>query len=63
MKIYLFYFSLANRRTVRVARKQQTRGNPLKALAAREDIKNEYTEVKLGMGEKELKRIKVEECK
>lgn len=51
------------RRSVRVTRRQATSRNPLKALAAREDIKSEYTEVKLGIGEKELKRMKVEERK
>ena len=48
---------------MRLARRQQTTRNPLKALAAREDIRSEYTEVKLGVGEKELRRMKVEECK
>ncbi|XP_042881684.1 serine/arginine repetitive matrix protein 2-like isoform X2 [Penaeus japonicus] len=52
---------VVKRRSVRVTRRQATSRNPLKALAAREDIKSEYTEVKLGIGEKELKRMKVEE--
>lgn len=37
--------------------------NPLKALAAREDLKSEYTEIKMGLGERELRRMKVEERK
>lgn len=48
---------------MRVARRQVASRNPLKALAAREDIKSEYMEVKMGTGEKELRRMKVEECK
>uniref|UniRef100_A0A1B0D7W5 Uncharacterized protein n=1 Tax=Phlebotomus papatasi TaxID=29031 RepID=A0A1B0D7W5_PHLPP len=35
--------------------------NPLKSLAARANIQNEYTEVKSGVNEKELKRLKLEE--
>ncbi|XP_066940406.1 supervillin isoform X3 [Macrobrachium rosenbergii] len=49
------------RRSVRVNRRQGTTRNPLRALAAREDIKAEYTEVKMGVGERELRRMKVEE--
>lgn len=48
---------------MRVARRQVASRNPLKALAAREDIKSEYMEVKMGTGEKELRRMKVEERK
>lgn len=55
--------SVVKRRSVRVARRQVASRNPLKALAAREDIKSEYVEVKMGTGEKELRRMKVEECK
>ncbi|XP_063887519.1 supervillin-like isoform X6 [Scylla paramamosain] len=52
---------VVKRRSVRVARRQVASRNPLKALAAREDIKSEYVEVKMGTGEKELRRMKVEE--
>ncbi|XP_050688505.1 supervillin-like isoform X3 [Eriocheir sinensis] len=52
---------VVKRRSVRVARRQVASRNPLKALAAREDIKSEYMEVKMGTGEKELRRMKVEE--
>lgn len=54
---------MVKRRSVRVARRQVASRNPLKALAAREDIKSEYMEVKMGTGEKELRRMKVEERK
>lgn len=54
---------MVKRRSVRVTRRQTASRNPLKALAAREDIKSEYTEVKMGVGERELRRMKVEERK
>lgn len=37
--------------------------NPLKSLAAREDISSEYTEVRSGIAERELRRLKLESCK
>ncbi|XP_042234899.1 serine/arginine repetitive matrix protein 2-like isoform X3 [Homarus americanus] len=52
---------VVKRRSVRVTRRQVASRNPLKALAAREDLKSEYTEVKMGVGERELRRMKVEE--
>jgi len=36
--------------------------NPLKALAARTDLQDEYIEVRSGIAEKELKRLNVEKC-
>lgn len=54
---------MVKRRSVRVTRRQVASRNPLKALAAREDLKSEYTEVKMGVGERELRRMKVEERK
>lgn len=39
------------------------RHNPLKVLAARQDVQNEYTEIKTGIAEKELKRITLENRK
>lgn len=35
--------------------------NPLKTLAQRQDLQSEYTEIKTGVAEKELKRIKLEQ--
>lgn len=52
---------VVKRRSVRVNRRQGTSRNPLKTLAAREDLKAEYMEVKMGVGERELRRMKVEE--
>ncbi|RXG71357.1 Supervillin, partial [Armadillidium vulgare] len=49
------------RREVRLTRKNQGKRNPLRALAQRTDIKDEYTEFSLGVGERELRRMKVEE--
>lgn len=34
--------------------------NPLKTLAARDDLQTEYTEIKTGIADKELKRLKLE---
>ncbi|XP_055620082.1 uncharacterized protein LOC129764714 isoform X6 [Toxorhynchites rutilus septentrionalis] len=34
--------------------------NPLKKLAARDDLQTEYTEIKTGIADKELKRLKLE---
>jgi supervillin len=36
--------------------------NPIKALAARTDLQDEYIELRTGVAEKELKRLKVEKC-
>ncbi|XP_069168586.1 uncharacterized protein [Procambarus clarkii] len=52
---------VVKRRSVRVTRRQVASRNPLKTLAAREDLKSEYTEVKMGVGERELRRMKVQE--
>lgn len=54
----------------RLVTKRATRGpmgrraakNPLKNLAARSDLQSEYTEIKSGYAEKELKRLKLESC-
>lgn len=37
--------------------------NPLKTLAARDDLQTEYTEIKTGIADKELKRLKLESSK
>jgi supervillin len=47
---------------VRLQRKAISSRNPLKALAARTDLQDEYIEVRSGIAEKEVKRLKVEKC-
>ena len=53
-----------HKRAVRPARNVQSSRNPLKMLAAREDIRHEYTEKRLNVGLLESKRMKAEksEC-
>lgn len=53
-----------HKRSVRPSRNVQSSRNPLKMLAAREDIRHEYTEQRLNVGQLESKRIKAEkkEC-
>ncbi|XP_047673682.1 supervillin a isoform X17 [Tachysurus fulvidraco] len=53
-----------HKRAVRPARNVQSSRNPLKMLAAREDIRHEYTEQRLNIGVLESKRITQEKmCK
>ena len=61
--VFLFVCRSVQKRTVRVQRRAASSRNPLKALAARTDLQDEYEEVRTGVAEKELKRIKVEKCK
>uniref|UniRef100_A0A8C7XLE9 Supervillin d n=1 Tax=Oryzias sinensis TaxID=183150 RepID=A0A8C7XLE9_9TELE len=49
-----------HRRAVRPARKNQGSRNPLRALAARNDIRQVYTEQRLNVASVETKRIQVE---
>lgn len=49
-----------HKRAVRPARNVQSSRNPMKMLAAREDIRHEYTEQRLNVGLLESKRIKTE---
>nr|XP_033787351.1 supervillin isoform X4 [Geotrypetes seraphini] len=49
-----------HRRSVRPTRNVQSSGNPLKMLAAREDILQEYTEQRLNIAFMESKRLKAE---
>ncbi|XP_070784604.1 supervillin a [Enoplosus armatus] len=49
-----------HKRAVRPARNVQSSRNPLKMLAAREDIRREYTEQRLNVGLLESKRMKAE---
>lgn len=57
-----FAYREIQKRTVRLQRKAMSSRNPLKALAARTDLQDEYVEVRSGIAEKELKRLKVEKC-
>ncbi|XP_060762108.1 supervillin isoform X5 [Neoarius graeffei] len=47
-----------HKRTIRPSRNVQASRNPLKILAAREDIRHEYTEQRLNIGVLESKRLK-----
>ncbi|XP_041848842.1 supervillin-like isoform X2 [Melanotaenia boesemani] len=49
-----------HKRSVRPSRNVQASKNPLKMLAAREDIRHEYTEQRLNVAQLESKRIKTE---
>ncbi|XP_059494658.1 supervillin-like isoform X1 [Stegostoma tigrinum] len=49
-----------HKRAVRPARKTQCSRNPLRALAAREDIRQEYTEQRLNVATVEVRRIQTE---
>lgn len=51
---------LVTKRTVQGPKGRRAAKNPLKNLAARIDLQNEYTEVKTGIAEKEMRRIKLE---
>lgn len=49
-----------HKRSVRPVRNVQSSRNPLKMLAARDDIRQEYTEQRLNIGLLESKRMKEE---
>uniref|UniRef100_A0AAQ5ZXN8 HP domain-containing protein n=1 Tax=Amphiprion ocellaris TaxID=80972 RepID=A0AAQ5ZXN8_AMPOC len=49
-----------HKRSVRPSRNVQSSKNPLKMLAAREDIRHEYTEQRLNVAQVESKRMKAE---
>ncbi|XP_036941045.1 supervillin isoform X1 [Acanthopagrus latus] len=49
-----------HKRSVRPSRNVQSSRNPLKMLAAREDIRHEYTEERLNVAQLESKRMKAE---
>ncbi|XP_061879159.1 supervillin-like isoform X2 [Entelurus aequoreus] len=49
-----------HKRSVRPSRNVQASRNPLKMLAAREDIRHEYTEQRLNVGQLESKRMSAE---
>lgn len=52
---------LTHKRVVQKPKGRRAAKNPLRALAAREDLQNEYTEIKTGVAEKELRRLKLEQ--
>lgn len=52
-----------HKRAVRPPRKTRASRNPLRALAARDDIRKEYTEQRLNVATVETKRIQVERSK
>lgn len=63
--VCLFVFRLTSsveehKRAVRPARRNQGSRNPLRALAARNDIRQVYTEQRLNVASVETKRIQVE---
>ncbi|XP_023313195.1 supervillin-like isoform X3 [Anoplophora glabripennis] len=51
---------LVIKKNVQVQRRRGTTRNPIKALASRTDITNEYTEVITGVAEREKKRLNIE---
>lgn len=54
---------LVQRKNVQVQRRRVASRNPIKALATRTDITNEYTEVITGVAERERKRLNIEKRK
>lgn len=52
-----------HKRAVRPARRNQGSRNPLRALAARNDLRQVYTEQRLNVASLETKRIQVERSK
>ncbi|XP_076247383.1 supervillin isoform X2 [Calliopsis andreniformis] len=51
---------LVQKRNIRIQRRRVVSRNPLKALAARTDLKSEYTEIRSGIAEKVMKQLNVE---
>lgn len=51
---------LVQKRTVQGPKNRRATANPLKALAARRDLQTEYTEIRTGIADKELRRLKLE---
>ncbi|XP_043649612.1 serine-rich adhesin for platelets isoform X4 [Drosophila teissieri] len=51
---------LVSKRHVQGPKGRRAARNPLKSLAAREDISSEYTEMRSGIAERELRRLKLE---
>ncbi|XP_067642910.1 uncharacterized protein [Eurosta solidaginis] len=51
---------LVTKRTIQGPKGRRAARNPLKSLAERSDITSEYTEVKSGVAEREMRRLKLE---
>lgn len=58
--IFLANFRLGSRRTVQPQRRRLPSKNPLRTLAARTDLKDEYTEVTTGVAERVMRTLNVE---
>lgn len=58
-----YFYRLVQKRNIRIQRRRVISRNPLKVLAARTDLKSEYTEVRTGIAEKVMKQLNVEKCK
>ena len=54
---------MAVKRSIQLPKGRRAARNPLRNLASRSDIAFEYTEVKSGIAEREMRRIKAESCK
>lgn len=54
---------LVLKKNVNIQRRHRTSRNPVKALAARSDLLNEYTEKLTGVAEREARRLNVEKRK
>ncbi|XP_033176363.1 supervillin isoform X2 [Bombus impatiens] len=54
---------LVQKRNIRLKRRRFVSRNPLKTLAARTDLKSEYTEIRTGIAEKVMKQLNVEKSK
>ncbi|XP_023234443.1 uncharacterized protein LOC111634006 [Centruroides sculpturatus] len=52
---------LAHRKSVRLQSRRSATRNPIRALASRTDLQQEYLEVKTGVAERELQSIKVKQ--
>lgn len=50
------------KRTVKVSGRRLASRNPVKALSARRDLCNEYVELRTGVAEREMKRLRAEKC-
>ena len=50
------------KRTVKVSGRRLASRNPVKALSARKDLCNEYVELRTGVAEREMKRLRAEKC-
>ncbi|KZC07403.1 Supervillin [Dufourea novaeangliae] len=51
---------LVQKRNIRIQRRHVVSKNPLKTLAARTDLRSEYTEVRTGIAEKVMRQLNVE---